>query len=377
MTGLTTPGGTEERSTLEELYKFLFQGATPAAQQLAAGAAAAAAAAAGQPASAANWRGPMQSMPQQQLPPHQSISQQQQVPPPAMLPPPPALHFMSHQQQQVLQQQVHNPQGHMSPQHDPFLQPQQPGHMVPHTGMHYSQPMLQQQQPAHALSKLSRTVSGFDNGPVSAGMQQQLMPDGMMLRQQLPPPQPRFVPQGPPPVTGPMVSMSGNLISYNNAAVTTAAGGYQPMPQIQQQMPMAGLEQQHHMMHRQQMPVLSSQQQPQHPPIMSQEPMLPAPQHMQPQYNMMQAQSGMQRMVPAPGSAPPPQPHSHQQWAAEDLKQLLDILGEAAVNEGQHGHHDALQPHLAGPALYHMDHPVVDHKLEHVNNVTGSMAAAT
>lgn len=350
MAGLGTP--TEEPNTLAELYKFLY-GATPAAQQLAAagvGAAAAAAAAAGQPGPPAPWSNPMQG-----------VQQQQQGLPPQMLQPSSSA-YIAQQQQQL----YHQP-GHLSAPQDigpAFVPSQQLGRMLPPQGLqHYSQPQLQQLQqlqPSHPLSKLSRTVSGFDSMSAQGSMPQPSLPEGMMLRQQLPPPQPRFVPQGP---------VSGGMMGHSNAAVTTAAGGFQPgsRPVVPQQpLGPAHQQQQQHMMHGQQIPVLSQQQQQPVPPLMPQEPLLP-------QLHLQQ-QAAMQAPALSAPQPVPPQPHPPQQWGAEDLRQLLDILGEAAANEGQH----CLPPQQLQQPLCHLEHPLADDKLgEHANNVTGSLAAAT
>ena len=108
-------------------------------------------------------------------------------------------------------------------------------------------------------------------------------------------------------------------------------------------------------------------------PVMTQpeEPMLPATLR-------LQAHSMMQSAGPAA-----PQPPS-QQWGAEELRQLLDILGEAAVSEGQQ--QGVLPPQ--GPAGLQLQQPPLCHivlggphhadsRLEHANNATGSLTAAT
>lgn len=365
MAGLQTP--TEEGGTIAELYRFLYSG-TPAAQKMAAGAAAAAATAAtGQPGPVAPWRDSMQGMPQQQL---------QQLPASS------SAGCMGQQQQQ---QQMYPSAGYSWAPQDAaagaaFLQMQQQqqpaGRMVPPPGMHYSQPQLQ--QPVHVLSKLSRTVSGFDSVPHNAAsMLQPSLPDAMMLRQSLPPPQPRFVPQAPPQGTTGMGGMgpAGAVMGHNNAAVITAAGGFQPAPRPAGQMQGPDPQQQQHMMYRQHMPVLS-QQQPPAPHLMPQEPL--PPQHIQPQ-QQQQLMRPMHADMQAPaahhqGFAAPPPSHPPTSWNAEDLRQLLDILH--ADGAGAEGQVPVLGP---PPALYHIPHhPVVDEcKLEHANNVTGSLTAAT
>jgi hypothetical protein len=362
MAGLQTP--TEEGGTIAELYRFLYSG-TPAAQTMAA-------AAAGQPGPVAPWRQDSmpQGMPQQQL---------QQLPASS------SAACMGQQQHQ----QMYPSAGYSWAPQDAaagaaFLQMQQQqqqqsaGRMVPPPGMHYSQPQLQ--QPMHVLSKLSRTVSGFDSAPhAAASMLQPSLPDAMMLRQSLPPPQPRFVPQAPPQGTAGMGGMgpAGGVMGHNNAAVITAAGGFQPAPRPGGQMQGPDQQQQQHMMYRQHMPVLSQQQQPA-PHLMPQEPL--APQHIQQQQQQQQMMRAMHADMQAPpahhqqGFAAPPPSHPPTSWNAEDLRQLLDILH--ADGGGAEGQVPVLGP---PPALYHIPHhPAVDEcKLEHANNVTGSLTAAT
>lgn len=364
MAGLATPS--EEPGALQDLFKFLYSG-TPGAAQLCA----AAAAAAGQAGPAAPWKDPVTSI----APPQQQ--QQQYLPQAPQLLPASSAPYMGQQQQQ---QSMYIP-GHMSAPQDAgagYMQMQQPGRMVPPPGMHYSQPQLQQ-QPTHALSKLSRTVSGFDGPLHPASMPQPSLPDGMLLRQAPPPPQPRFVPQGPPPQSQGFVAMGGSMMSHNNTAVTTAAGGFQPASRPLEHMHgmagMAGLEQQQHMMHRQQMPVLS-QQQPPASHLLPQDPMLP-PQSMQQQQQTMRPQHANMPGPQPPAFAPTSQPTS--QWNADDVRQLLDILhhdGTGAQGQQQVlAHPQPLQS--SGSCLTALHHVAVECKLEQANNVTGSLTAAT
>jgi hypothetical protein len=312
----------------------------------------------------------MVAPPQQQ----QQYLQQEQLLPASSAP------YMGQQQQQ--QQLMYIPPGHMSVPQDAgagYMQLQQPGRVVPPQGMNYSQPQLQQ-QPVHALSKLSRTVSGFD-GPVHpVSMPQPSLPDGMLLRQAPPPPQPRFVPQGPVPQSQGFVAMGGSMMTHSNTAVTTAAGGFQPAarPMEHMQMPMAGLEQEQHMMHRHQMPVLS-QQQPPASHLLPQDPMLP-PQSMQPQH-MMRPQHADMPDPQRPGFAPPSQLSSH--WDADGFRQLMACVDGFL-------HPDGTRPVVQQQVLAHppplqtsgscltAPRPVADEcKLEQANNITGSLTAAT
>jgi hypothetical protein len=359
MAGLQTP------AVDADLYTFLFSG-TPIANRMCA----AATAAAGQPGPAAPWREPVSMAAPQQ--------QQQYLPQAPQLLPGSSAPYMGQQQQQQ-QQSMYIPPGHVSAPQDAgagHMQMQQPGRVVPPQGMHYSQPQLQQ-QPTHALSKLSRTVSGFDGPLHPASMSQPSLPDGMLLRQAPPPPQPRFVPQGPPPQSQGFAAVGGSIMSHNNTAVTTAAGGFQPAsrPMEHMQMPVAGFEQQQHMMHRQQMPVLSQQQ----PPVthlLPQDPMLP-PQSMQPNYMMRPQHADM------PGPQPPACASSSQpniQWTSDGFRQLLDLLHQDGTRPQEQqqqvlAHPQPLQS--SGSCLTAL-HPVADEtKLEQANNVTGSLTAAT
>lgn len=392
MAGLQTP--TEEPGMLADLYRFLYSG-TPAAQVMAAGAAAAAAA--GQPGPAAPWRDTMQMLPQQQLQQHQ----QQQLPATTQMLPASSAPYMGQQQLPLPQPQEPMYTGHVSAPQDvgaAFMQAQQPGRMLPPQGIHYSQPQLQ--QPMHALSKLSRTVSGFEAAPHPASMPQPSLPTDLVMRQTLAPPQPRFVPQGPP--QGPGGVVGGGLMTHNTA-VTTAAGGFQPpastaaggfqppastaagyqppawgMGQINQ---MQGHEQQQqqHMMHRQQMPVLSQQQQPPAPHLLPQEPLLPA-QQLQVQQHMLRTQHA-DMQGPQPHVYPPPAHPSNTTWNAanaEQWRQLLDVLQDGAGAELQ-AQVLPPPPALQAAGLCHIEtHHVTDEiKLEHANNVTGSLTAAT
>lgn len=378
MAGLATPS--DQPGWPQDLCSFLL---TPGASHFAAAAAAAAAAQAPHSRGpAAPWRDmPMQSMPQTQ----------QQMPPAQMLPASSApMGYMPHHQQQQMFQSSQMPAqqdaGVMFLNHHQ----QQQMHMVPPPGLPYGQQQLQ--QPMHNLSKLSRTVSGFDPAPHTAPMQ---LPDGMMLRQGLQPPQPRFVPQGPPEASG-MSGMGSGLMTHSNAAVTTASGPFQPGPkpnsyqqhQMQRGMgaphgAMLGHDQQSHMLHRQQqrLPVLSQAQQPPASHLMPQEPMLPQ-QHMQ--HMMMRPQCGMAGPGPqgqmlqhqehpglAPAPAPPaPQGPASHPWNACDLRQLMELL-QQEQDVGQLPQQALPQ----APPLCHMGiNPVVGELAN--NNVAGGLATA-
>lgn len=342
----------------------------------------------------------------------QQMVQQQQQPPPA-----------AQQQQQLLyNSQQQQPYSAPQSQAAPYVQQQsaagrlhvplnqQQGGGVAAAGMQYG--MMQQQQvyqppPAgvYPASKLSRAAGGSVDMSmqVGGGDLQPSLPEGMLLRQQqLPPPQmpqqPRFVPQELPPASVPPL-LQGRMGSGSASGSTAVPNGMLPPSSLAASA----------RMHR--LAPADMQQQLAQPMLCM---MPPAP--MVPQLGRDVGQLGMmQHAPPAPAHlqqqqqmppmlAQPQQPQQQQQggmyqgpqqqqWGAEELRQLLELLGETVgSNEGAQG----MVPHQPRPQhnqqavlaalapasrqVCHLDYQPStsdEEVVEQANNGTGRLLAAT
>lgn len=365
LAGLATP--TEEPSSITDLFRYLYgAGATPAA--------AAAAAAAGN-AGAAPWNSggggaSGQPVQQQQQAASQPVAMQQQQPqgaPMQLQPQAPTSMMPPQQQQQLFQQPSHAQQvaycTASSQQQQlaaaPYVQQLQPSNTrLQGSGMQQQAAYAAAMQFGHPqqhhqhfcpLSKLSRDGSNvssncsvdLDGMLQSAGSSGGVsshpsLPDGMMLRQQMPAPpaQTRFVPQEPPaasaaaPVAPLLPSGSSMALAVSNSMAMPVSA---PGPQQMLMMP-------------QSLPRLHAAGQP--------GPFMPAPTMMaQQQAHIMMQQQQQAQYLQQQQQAMLQAAQQHQ-WGSEELRQLLDILGEAVggSNEGQQAlmyyGHQMRQPQL-------------------------------